>query len=71
TGAGDAAVAAVAVLFDRAAERGEPDTDELLRAAASWSAAAVLVPGAGEISPRHPELASQLVFDTPPDRHGL
>lgn len=61
TGAGDAAVAACAVLFDR----GERDPEALIRAAASWSAAAVLVPGAGEISPRHAELAEQLIIDRP------
>lgn len=61
TGAGDAAVAACAVLFDR----GERDPEALLRAAASWSAAAVLVPGAGEISPRYAELAEQLILDRP------
>ncbi|GAA2441447.1 1-phosphofructokinase family hexose kinase [Agromyces soli] len=60
TGAGDAAVAAAAVLL-----HDDPDVDDerLLVAAASWSAAAVLAPGAGEISPRHPELAARLIVD--------
>lgn len=62
TGAGDAAVAAAAVLL-----HDDPDVDDerLLVAAASWSAAAVLAPGAGEISPRHPELADRLLVDRP------
>lgn len=57
TGAGDAAVAAVATLFDS----GERDIETVLRRATSWSAAAVLMPLAGEISPQHPELAGRLV----------
>ncbi|MFK4730820.1 hexose kinase [Agromyces mediolanus] len=62
TGAGDAAVAAAAVLL-----RADPEVadERLLVAAASWSAAAVLAPGAGEISPRHPELAARLLLDRP------
>lgn len=63
TGAGDAAVAACAVLFDRAGDGPDPLARTLLRTAAAWSAAAVLVPGAGEISPRHPELADRLIVD--------
>jgi 1-phosphofructokinase family hexose kinase len=59
TGAGDAAVAAVAVLLDR----GIRDPDQLLRAATAWSAAAVLTPLAGEISPDHPDLARRVGFD--------
>lgn len=57
TGAGDAAVAAVATLFDE----GVTDHDTILRRATAWSAAAVLMPLAGEISSQHPELASRLV----------
>lgn len=57
TGAGDAAVAAAAVSL----ASGQRDPEPLLRAAASWSAAAVLMPAAGEISPRHTELARQLI----------
>lgn len=58
TGAGDAAVAAAAV----ALARGEDSLREILRAATAWGAAAVLMPGAGEISPRHTELAQQLII---------
>ncbi len=58
TGAGDAAVSAAAV----ALANGVEDLREILRRATSWSAAAVLMPGAGEISPRHAELAEQLII---------
>lgn len=58
TGAGDAAVSAAAV----ALANGEEDLREILRQATAVSAAAVLMPGAGEISPRYSELASQLIF---------
>ena len=61
TGAGDAAVAAVATLLDA----GEQDAAALLRRATAWSAAAVLMPLAGEISPRHPELEAALVVTEP------
>ncbi|QNE13312.1 1-phosphofructokinase family hexose kinase [Pseudarthrobacter sp. NBSH8] len=57
TGAGDAAVSAAAV----ALANGVTDTEQILRAATAWSAAAVLMPGAGEISPRYSELADQLI----------
>ncbi|MET3921773.1 hexose kinase [Arthrobacter sp. UYEF20] len=57
TGAGDAAVAAAAV----ALASGERDPEKILRAATVWSAAAVLMPAAGEISPRHAELAQDLI----------
>lgn len=58
TGAGDAAVAAAASLLavDRAL-----DLESILRRATAWSAAAVLMPLAGEISPRHPQLADALI----------
>ena len=58
TGAGDAAVSAAAV----ALAQGVLDLREILRRATSWSAAAVLMPGAGEISPRYAELADQLII---------
>lgn len=58
TGAGDAAVSAAAV----ALANGTEDLREILRQATAWSAAAVLMPGAGEISPRHAELATQLII---------
>jgi 1-phosphofructokinase family hexose kinase len=57
TGAGDAAVAAAAV----ALASGQRDPEQILRAATAWSAAAVLMPAAGEISPRHTELARHLI----------
>ncbi len=60
TGAGDAAVAAVATLI----AAGEHDTQTILRRATAWSAAAVLMPLAGEISPQHPQLEADLIIDT-------
>jgi 1-phosphofructokinase family hexose kinase len=59
TGAGDAGVAAVAV----ALVTGESDPALLLRHATAWSAAAVLMPVAGEISESYRELEAQLVID--------
>ncbi|MEB7503850.1 hexose kinase [Arthrobacter koreensis] len=56
TGAGDAAVAAVAVLL----ASGDRDPYRLLRTATAWSAAAVLMPAAGEISPRHTQFAKEV-----------
>lgn len=61
TGAGDAAVAAAACLMDA----GIHDTERILRRAAAWSAAAVLMPLAGEISPRWPELERALIVEKP------
>jgi 1-phosphofructokinase family hexose kinase len=58
TGAGDAAVAAAAT----ALAAGITDTREILRRATAWSAAAVLMPAAGEISPRYAELEDQLII---------
>ena len=58
TGAGDAAVSAAAV----ALANGVDELREILRRATAWSAAAVLMPGAGEISPRYTELADQLII---------
>ncbi|MFD5214047.1 1-phosphofructokinase family hexose kinase [Microbacterium sp. NPDC058345] len=52
TGAGDAAVAACAVLRDA----GIRDTETVLRRATAWSAAAVLMPLAGDIHPTWIEL---------------
>ncbi|MBO1266407.1 1-phosphofructokinase family hexose kinase [Arthrobacter cavernae] len=57
TGAGDAGVAAAAA----ALAEGITDTREILRRATAWSAAAVLMPAAGEISPRYRELEEQLI----------
>ena len=59
TGAGDAAVAAAAV----ALADGETDPERLLRSATAWSAAAVLMPLAGEISPTHPELFDRVLVE--------
>jgi hypothetical protein len=65
TGAGDAAVAAVAACL----AEGITDPESILRRATAWSAAAVLMPLAGEISPRHVDLAGELVVDrTSPPR---
>ncbi|WP_341976546.1 hexose kinase [Microbacterium sp. LWO13-1.2] len=52
TGAGDAAVAACAVLLDA----GVDDPEQILRRATAWSAAAVLMPLAGEIHSSWPDL---------------
>lgn len=57
TGAGDAGVAAAAV----ALAEGVTEPREILRRATAWSAAAVLMPAAGEISPRYKELQEQLI----------
>ncbi|MGF2949369.1 1-phosphofructokinase family hexose kinase [Microbacterium alcoholitolerans] len=58
TGAGDAAVAACAVLMDA----GIHDPEQILRRATAWSAAAVLMPLAGEIHPSWPDLERSLVL---------
>ena len=62
TGAGDAAVAACAVLMDA----GIHDPDPILRRATAWSAAAVLMPLAGEIHPSWPDLESALTVTARP-----
>lgn len=56
TGAGDAAVAAAALALNA----GTPDIRAVLQAATAWGSAAVLMPYAGEISPRHREIANEL-----------
>ncbi|MCC3291672.1 1-phosphofructokinase family hexose kinase [Arthrobacter sp. zg-Y1110] len=56
TGAGDAAVAAIAVLL----AAGCRDVTLMLRTAAAWSSAAVLMPAAGEISPEHRSLIRRI-----------
>ena len=70
TGAGDAAVAAIAVALAAGADLGA-DTDaaarareHLARRATAWSASAVLMPLAGELSPRHPELEAEIVIES-------
>jgi sugar/nucleoside kinase (ribokinase family) len=57
TGAGDAAVAAVASLL----AEGIDDPGTLLRRATAWSAAAVLAPLAGELHASYPEIEARLV----------
>jgi 1-phosphofructokinase family hexose kinase len=61
TGAGDAGVAACAVLY----AAGVCDPEQILRRATAWSAAAVLMPLAGDISPRWTELEQQLRISHP------
>lgn len=61
TGAGDAAVAACAVLIDA----GITDPEQILRRATSWSAAAVLMSLAGEIHPSWPDLERALTVTRP------
>lgn len=70
TGAGDAAVAAIAValadggdLWSDAASA-EEGRAELARRATAWSAAAVLMPLAGEISAEHIALADEVLITT-------
>ena len=58
TGAGDAAVAACAVLLDA----GISDPEAILRRATAWSAAAVLMPLAGEIDASWPDLERALTI---------
>jgi 1-phosphofructokinase family hexose kinase len=62
TGAGDAAVAACAVLMDA----GIHDPVQILRRATAWSAAAVLMPLAGEIHSTWPELEAALTLTETP-----
>ncbi|WP_282847824.1 1-phosphofructokinase family hexose kinase [Microbacterium oxydans] len=61
TGAGDAGVAACAVLY----AAGVRDPEQILRRATAWSAAAVLTPLAGDISSRWTELEQQLRISHP------
>ncbi|WP_424937701.1 MULTISPECIES: 1-phosphofructokinase family hexose kinase [Bacteria] len=59
TGAGDAAVAACAVL--RA--EGEDDPETIIRRATAWSAAAVLMPLAGEVHASWPALEAAVLIE--------
>jgi 1-phosphofructokinase family hexose kinase len=59
TGAGDAAVAAVADLLSRS----DADMQQILRRAVGWSAAAVLAPVAGEMHECHEELVASVTID--------
>ncbi|MFF1539918.1 1-phosphofructokinase family hexose kinase [Microbacterium sp. NPDC058269] len=61
TGAGDAGVAACAALY----ADGVRDPEQILRRATAWSAAAVLTPLAGDISPRWTALEQQLRVSHP------
>ncbi len=61
TGAGDAGVAACAVLY----AAGVRDPEQILRRATAWSAAAVLMPLAGDISPRWTALEQQIRVSHP------
>ncbi|MCS3844982.1 1-phosphofructokinase family hexose kinase [Microbacterium sp. AK031] len=62
TGAGDAAVAACAVLMDA----GVRDPEKILRRATAWSAAAVLMPLAGEIHSTWCDLEGALILESDP-----
>ena len=67
TGAGDAAVAAIAAALaigpslDADSDEATRARDELARRATAWSAAAVLMPQAGELSPDHAALETEVV----------
>ncbi|GAA1946297.1 1-phosphofructokinase family hexose kinase [Agromyces allii] len=71
TGAGDAAVAAIAatiaesIAFDADSPRAADARRRLARKAVAWSASAVLVPLAGELSPEHAALEAEVVVDPP------
>lgn len=60
TGAGDAAVAAVAASLAEGLSL-DADADAILRRAVAWSAAAVLAPLAGALDDRHPELLPRVL----------
>lgn len=70
TGAGDATVAAIAAALASGAElRGRTAAaaharEDLARRAVAWSASAVLMPLAGEISPEHSALADEVIVET-------
>ncbi len=60
TGAGDAVVAGLATAIHEAGGLAHLDLAHALRRGAGWSAAAVLMPQAGEISPEHTQLSSDV-----------
>ena len=70
TGAGDAAVAAIAVALASgddlasATDAADRARSDLARRATAWSASAVLMPLAGELSPDHLALADEVVLTT-------
>lgn len=69
TGAGDAAVAAIAEALAEAhdvaggAFLDAVDPDRIARRAVAWSASAVMVPVAGALHPDHPSLEREIIFD--------
>ncbi|WP_324606750.1 hexose kinase [Psychromicrobium lacuslunae] len=64
TGAGDAAVAGAASIMAEARQAAKPVVlEQMLRRAAAWGSAAVLMPGAGEISERWTELEATLILE--------
>lgn len=67
TGAGDAAVAAVAACLDDGRDP-RRDLAVILRRAVAWSAAAVLAPLAGALDPVFTDLAAQVEVTTRTDR---
>ncbi|MDQ0576250.1 1-phosphofructokinase family hexose kinase [Agromyces albus] len=75
TGAGDALVAAIAAALADTPDLHE-DTDvaaaarsRLARRAAAWSASAVLMPLAGELSPQHDALEAEVVVESIAEEH--
>ena len=70
TGAGDAAVAAIAAALAggddlaSATDAADRARSDLARRATAWSASAVLMPLAGELSPDHLALADEVVLTT-------
>jgi len=70
TGAGDAAVAAIAAALaagddlGSATDAADRARSDLARRATAWSASAVLMPLAGELSPDHLALADEVVLTT-------
>lgn len=73
TGAGDAAVAAIAAALadgddlDAETEPAAARLADLARRATAWSASAVLMPVAGELSPRHAELEHEVLVSPIPE----
>lgn len=66
TGAGDSAVAAIASAVEHQLNR-----EAALRRAVAWSAATVLMPTAGVLSPRHPELLGDTAYRIIPESEQL
>ncbi|MCR2812370.1 1-phosphofructokinase family hexose kinase [Microbacterium sp. zg.Y1084] len=67
TGAGDAAVAALAHLLaarGTAEDLGDEELAQLARTAVGWSASAVLMPLAGDLSSERDALTAAVIFDT-------